>query len=225
MINPTMATMLSFITTDASISAAMLRKALKDDVGRTFNQVSVDGDTSTNDTVVILANGLAGNEEIISPGDGFDIFRDALNKVTRTLCAMLARDGEGATKLIECRVNGAPSDRIARAVSLSVVQSDLVKTAVFGEDANWGRILCAIGYTDGDFDCGNISVDIASNGNRVNVCRSSEAAAFDERRAAHILGEDHIVVEADLHIGQGAAVAWGCDLTYGYVRINGSYRT
>jgi glutamate N-acetyltransferase/amino-acid N-acetyltransferase len=138
---------------------------------------------------------------------------------------MLACDGEGATKLIECRVNGAPSDSIARAVSLSVVQSDLVKTAVFGEDANWGRILCAIGYTNGDFDCGNISVDIASGRGRVNVCRGSEAAAFDEGRTKHILGDDRIVIEADLHLGQGAAVAWGCDLTYGYVRINGSYRT
>jgi glutamate N-acetyltransferase/amino-acid N-acetyltransferase len=225
MINPNMATMLSFITTDAAISVPMLRKALKNDVDRSFNQISVDGDTSTNDTVAILANGLAGNEKIVSGGADFEIFCKALNKVTRTMCAMLARDGEGATKLIECRVGGAPSVRIARAVSLSVVQSDLVKTAAFGEDANWGRILCAIGYTEGAFDCGNISVDIASGRDRVKVCKGSEAAAFDEGKAKKILADDSIVIDVDLHDGEDSAVAWGCDLTYGYVRINGSYRT
>jgi glutamate N-acetyltransferase/amino-acid N-acetyltransferase len=225
MINPNMATMLSFITTDAAISAPMLRAALRHDVTLSFNQISVDGDTSTNDTVAILANGLAGNEEIRSKGDDFEVFLAALNKVTVSLCRMLARDGEGATKLIECRVKGAPSDKIARAVSLSVVQSDLVKTAVFGEDANWGRILCAIGYTDADFDCSDISVHVASGEGRVNVCRASVAAAFDEARASEILSADEIILEVNLHAGQGAASAWGCDLSYGYVRINGSYRT
>jgi glutamate N-acetyltransferase/amino-acid N-acetyltransferase len=225
MINPNMATMLSFITTDAAVSTEMLRTALLQDITETYNQISIDGDTSTNDTVAILANGLAGNPEIDEPGEDFDNFCAALRMVTKALCRGIARDGEGATKLLECKITGAATRQIARTVALSVVKSDLVKTAVFGEDANWGRILCAIGYADADFDCTKIDVKISSRAGEVSVCKASEALIFDEEKAAKVLAEDEITVNANLHDGEKYASAYGCDLTYGYVRINGRYRT
>lgn len=225
MINPNMATMLSFITTDVAISAEMLRYALESDVVETYNQLSVDGDTSTNDTVAILANGCAGNAEIDAPGPEFDLFCAALRKVTVTLCRALARDGEGATKLLECHVTGAPTGRIARIVASSVIQSDLVKTAIFGEDANWGRIICAVGYADADFECGRMDISLSSAAGSIDVCKGSVALMFDEEKASRILAESEIMITVDLHDGLKSATAYGCDLTYGYVRINGHYRT
>jgi glutamate N-acetyltransferase/amino-acid N-acetyltransferase len=225
MINPNMATMLSFITTDAAINSKMLRSALKDDAADTFNQLSVDGDTSTNDTLAILANGLAGNPEIKTKGEDYTTFCAALRKVTVKLVRLLAKDGEGATKLLECAVKNAPSKQAARIVSKAVVQSDLVKTALFGEDANWGRTLCAIGYADAKFSADDISVVLASKKGRVKVCAASRGITFSEEKAAEILAEDEILITVDLNDGDGGATAYGCDLTYGYVRINGSYRT
>ncbi|MDR2487611.1 MAG: bifunctional glutamate N-acetyltransferase/amino-acid acetyltransferase ArgJ [Clostridiales Family XIII bacterium] len=225
MINPNMATMLCFLTTDAAISPKLLGKALRLDAEATFNQLNIDGDTSTNDTVAILANGLAGNAEITEEGEDFDRFCAALRRVTEPLVRMLAKDGEGATKLLEVTVTGAPTVEVARKVSASVVSSDLVKTAVFGEDANWGRVLCATGYADARFSAADIAVEIASKAGKVKVCEGSGAARFSEAKAAKILAEDEIAVRIDLHDGEAQATAWGCDLTYGYVRINGSYRT
>jgi glutamate N-acetyltransferase/amino-acid N-acetyltransferase len=225
MINPNMATMLSFITTDVSISAEMLKYALESNVVDTYNQISIDGDTSTNDTVAILANGLAGNPEIDRPGEAFELFCAALHSVTEALCRGIVKDGEGASKLIECAVKGAPTGRIARIVSSSVVQSDLVKTAIFGEDANWGRILCAVGYADADFECGRMDITLSSAAGDIEVCHGSEAMPFDEELAKKILMEDEIRIVVDLHDGLKEAVAYGCDLTYNYVRINGRYRT
>jgi glutamate N-acetyltransferase/amino-acid N-acetyltransferase len=225
MINPNMATLLCFITTDAAISKKMLRKAINLDVAETFNQISVDGDTSTNDTLAILANGLAGNAEIATENEDFETFCNALRKVTVTLCRGLAKDGEGATKLLECVVSGAPTKKIARLASSSVIGSDLVKSAAFGEDANWGRILCAVGYTEANFDCSNIDVHISSAAGTILVCKGSEAVKLDENKAAKILAMDEIKLTVNLHQGEAEAIAYGCDLTYGYVRINGRYRS
>jgi glutamate N-acetyltransferase/amino-acid N-acetyltransferase len=225
MINPNMATMLSFLTTDVAISGEMLKYALLSNVVDTYNQISVDGDTSTNDTVAILANGLAGNAEIDAAGEAFDRFCAALRAVTEQLCRGIVKDGEGASKLLECVVKGAPTGRIARIVSSSVIQSDLVKTAMFGEDANWGRILCAVGYADADFECGRMDISLASAAGRVEVCQGAEAVRFDEDSAKRILAQDEISIIIDLHDGLKEAVAYGCDLTYNYVRINGRYRT
>jgi glutamate N-acetyltransferase/amino-acid N-acetyltransferase len=225
MINPNMATMLSFITTDVAISSDMLRVALERDIVETYNQISVDGDTSTNDTVAILANGLAGNAVIESLGPDFDDFCAALRKVTITLCRGLVKDGEGASKLVECVVKNAPTRRIARTVAASVVGSDLVKTAVFGEDANWGRVLCAVGYADADFECGKIDIWLASAAGKLQVCSCAEAMSFDEDAAARILAEEDLWIIIDLHDGEKEGFAYGCDLTYNYVRINARYRT
>jgi glutamate N-acetyltransferase/amino-acid N-acetyltransferase len=225
MINPNMATMLSFITTDAAISPAMLKAALTQDAADTFNQLSVDGDTSTNDTLAILANGLAGNPEIKKKNEDYDTFCAALRKVTVKLVKMLAGDGEGATKMLECVVKNAPGVKAARIISKSVVQSDLVKTAFFGEDANWGRTLCAIGYADAKFNADNISVVLSSSKGKVKVCTASSGIAFSEEKAAEILAEDEIRITIDLNDGEAEATAYGCDLTYSYVRINGSYRS
>jgi glutamate N-acetyltransferase/amino-acid N-acetyltransferase len=225
MINPNMATMLAFITTDADVAPDILREALKEDINHSFNQISIDGDTSTNDTVVIMANGRAGNRRITRVGRDFAVFAAALNTVTVALAKMLAKDGEGATKLIECRVVGAPTDEIGMRIAKTVIQSDLVKTAIFGSDANWGRILCAIGYTQGTFNTDNVDVVLASRGGRVTVCRNSFAVGFDEDKAKTVLGEDEVQILVNLHDGMAEAEAYGCDLTYGYVRINGMYRT
>lgn len=225
MINPNMATMLIFITTDAAISPAMLQKALSADVKDSFNMVSVDGDTSTNDMVAVLANGCAGNEPVTAPGKDFNAFRKALNKVTTYLCRKIAGDGEGATKLLECRVTGAKSKAAARTVAKSVIKSNLFKAAMFGADANWGRVLCAIGYSGADVDITKVSVDFKSRAGELAVCRNGSGIPFSEEEAKKILSEKEIEILIGLDDGSGKATAWGCDLTYEYVKINGDYRT
>ena len=225
MINPNMATMLLFITTDAAISPEMLQKALSEDVQSTFNQISVDGDTSTNDTVIILANGMAGSPEITAEGADYVTFCEALHTVSEMMCKELAGDGEGCTKLLECEVTGAPNLQIARAVSKTVIQSDLLKAAMFGQDANWGRVLCAIGYTPGDFSIDNTAVWLESAAGKVFVCENAAHHEFSEEFAAKILAEKEVRILIDLGQGDASAKAWGCDLTYDYVKINGDYRT
>ena len=225
MIHPNMATMLVFITTDAAISPEMLRKALSSDVQETFNMVSVDGDTSTNDMVTLLANGLAGNEEITAEGPDFTLFMKALNTVTMALCRMIAGDGEGATRLLECVVTGAPSREIARVTAKSVICSSLVKAAMFGADANWGRILCAIGYSGAAVDVGKIDVAFRSAKGEIPVCKNGAGIPFSEEKAKEILLEKEIDILVGLNDGSWEATAWGCDLTYDYVKINGDYRT
>ena len=225
MIHPNLATMLVFLTTDAAIAPAMLRKALQTDVQTTFNMVSIDGDTSTNDMVAILANGLAGNDEIVSEGADFDAFMQALNTVTVALCRMIAADGEGATKLLECAVTGAKDEQTARTVAKSVVCSSLLKAAMFGADANWGRVLCAIGYSGADVDVTKIGVAFRSKAGTVAVCENGAGIPFSEEEAKAVLSESEIDILVTLREGGAAASAWGCDLTYDYVKINGDYRT
>jgi len=225
MINPNMATMLVFITTDVNISPSLLRNALKNDINHSFNQISIDGDTSTNDTVVVLANGMAKNKRIDSFGVDFDMFAAALNMVTEKLARMLVKDGEGATKLIECFVKNAPTDDLAMKIAKTVIQSDLVKAAMYGSDANWGRILCAVGYAPGNFNTDNVDVIMSSAAGQVMVCKGSFAVEFDEEFAKQLLGEDEIAILVNLHDGMAEAKAFGCDLTYDYVKINGMYRT
>ena len=225
MIAPNMATMLAFYTTDAAISPAMLQKALRQVVPGTYNQMSVDLDTSTNDTLLILASGLAGNPEITAEGPDYDAFVAALTAIAEYMCAQHAGDGEGATHLITCHVTGAPDLTIARAVSRSVVCSNLFKAAVFGRDANWGRILCAIGYTPGDFSIDKVCVRLASAAGEVYVCENAAYHPFSEEQAAQVLSQRDILVKVDMGLGDAEAKAWGCDLTYDYVRINGDYRT
>ncbi len=225
MIHPNMATMLVFVTTDVAISPAMLQKALSEDVKSSFNMVSVDGDTSTNDMVSVLANGMAGNEEITAEGAGFDEFRKALSAVTTYLCRMIAGDGEGATKLLECIVTGAASKETAVTVSKSVICSSLFKAAMFGADANWGRVLCAIGYSGADVDVTKIDVAFKSVSGEIVVCVDGSGVEFSEEKAKEILTEKEIQVLINLKSGDFDATAWGCDLTYDYVKINGDYRT
>ena len=225
MIHPNMATMLVFLTTDAAVSAEMLQKALSGDVQNTFNMISVDGDTSTNDMVAILANGLAGNGEITAEGEDFTVFMQALNTVTVQLCRMIAGDGEGATKLLECTVTGGKDAQAAKTVARSVISSSLTKAAMFGEDANWGRVLCAIGYSGADVDIGKVGVSFVSKAGCVPVCENGAGVAFSEEEAARVLHESEIDIVVRLGDGDGAAKAWGCDLTYDYVKINGDYRT
>ena len=225
MIHPNMATMLVFLTTDAAVSPEMLKRALSTDVQSTFNMLSIDGDTSTNDMVSILANGMAGNPEIASEGADFDAFMQALNTVTVQLCRSIAGDGEGATKLLECRVSGAADLPTARTVAKSVVCSSLLKAAMFGADANWGRVLCAIGYSGADVDVHAIDVAFHSARGTVEVCRGGAGVPFSEEEAKAVLLEDEIEIRVDLNSGEAASTAWGCDLTYDYVKINGDYRT
>lgn len=225
MIHPNMATMLVFITTDCAISSEMLSEALSSDIQSTFNMVSVDGDTSTNDMVVVLANGEAGNSEITEKNADFEVFMQALNTVTVHLCKSIAGDGEGATKMIECSVIGAKSDACAKTVAKSVICSSLVKAAMFGADANWGRILCALGYSGADVDISKVGVAFSSDAGRITVCKNGAGVEFSEDEAKKILLEHEITIEIDLNDGEDNAVAWGCDLTYDYVRINGDYRT
>ena len=225
MIHPNMATMLVFITTDAAISAAMIQKALRCDVQDTFNMTSVDGDTSTNDMVTLLANGLAGNAEITEEGEDFAIFMKALNTITTHLCRMIAGDGEGATRLIECKVTGADSMEVARTAAKSVICSSLVKAAMFGADANWGRILCAIGYSGAEVDVTKMDVAFRSLKGEIPVCKDGAGIDFSEEIAKEILLEKEIEILVSLGDGDCAATAWGCDLTYDYVKINGDYRT
>ena len=224
MIHPNMATMLLFITTDAKVEPAVLQAALSSVVPATFNQISVDGDTSTNDTVLLLASGLSGAE--VQPGTAdYDTFVAALTQVAEQLSRELAGDGEGATKLLECIVTGAPDLLTARAVSKSVIHPALFKAAMFGEDANWGRVLCAIGYTPGDFDISKTAVRLKSKAGEVFVCENAAYHPYSEDEAAKVLKEDEIQILVDLGCGNFTAKAWGCDLTYDYVKINGDYRT
>ncbi|MBR6052843.1 MAG: bifunctional glutamate N-acetyltransferase/amino-acid acetyltransferase ArgJ [Clostridia bacterium] len=225
MIHPNLATMLVFITTDAKISPAMLKKALSTDVSDTFNMVSVDGDTSTNDMVTVLANGLAGNPEITEEGEDFAAFMQALNSVTVSLCRLIAGDGEGATRLLECKVAGADSKQTARTVAKSVICSSLLKAAMFGADANWGRVLCAIGYSGAKVDVSKIDVAFASAAGTIPVCKNGCGVDFSEEIAKKILSEKEIEILVCLNSGNESSRAWGCDLTYDYVKINGDYRT
>ena len=225
MIHPNMATMLVFITTDACISPEMLNKALSGDIKDTFNMVSVDGDTSTNDMVAILANGLAGNAEITEENEDYKIFMQALNTVNVYLCRSIAGDGEGATKLLECKVTGAKDVPIAKTVAKSVICSSLLKAAMFGADANWGRVLCAIGYSGADVDVNLVDVDFESKAGVLSVCRNGAGIEFSEEKAKEVLSEAEIEILVGLNSGSASATAWGCDLTYDYVKINGDYRT
>ena len=225
MIHPNMATMLVFITTDAAISPNMLQKALSQDIKTTFNMVSVDGDTSTNDMVIVLANGMAENSEITEEGEDFDVFCKALNTVNISLCKMIAGDGEGATKLLECKVDGAENDAVARTVAKSVICSSLTKAAMFGADANWGRVLCAIGYSGADVDISRIDVSFRSGAGEIAVCKNGAGIELSEEIAKKILLEKEIEILVSLNSGNASASAWGCDLTYEYVKINGDYRT
>jgi glutamate N-acetyltransferase/amino-acid N-acetyltransferase len=225
MIHPNMATMLVFITTDAAISPEMLQKALSSDIANTFNMVSVDGDTSTNDMVTVLANGMAGNTPITAEGESFETFMKALNTITVGLCRMIAGDGEGATKLLECVVTGASDKATAKTVAKSIICSSLLKAAMFGADANWGRVLCAIGYSGADVDVNKIDVAFKSPKGTVEVCKNGAGIDFSEEKAKQVLLEKEIDILVDLNSGKESATAWGCDLTYDYVKINGDYRT
>ena len=225
MIHPNMATMLVFITTDVAISSKMLSKALSSDIQETFNMISVDGDTSTNDMVVVLANGMAGNAEITEEGEDFNAFMKALNTVNVYLCRMIASDGEGATKLLECTVSGAKTLADAKKVAKSVVCSSLLKSAMFGADANWGRVLCAIGYSGADVDVEKVNLAFSSEKGKIDVCKNGSGVDFSEEKAKEILLEDKINIVVDLNDGNYSSTAWGCDLTYDYVKINGDYRT
>ena len=225
MIHPNMATMLVFVTTDCNISSEMLSLAISEDVKTSFNMVSVDGDTSTNDMVAILANGLAENKKIESIGADYEIFCAALHAVTSYLCRMIARDGEGATKLLECHTFGAVDDTAAKIAAKSVICSSLFKAAMFGADANWGRVLCAIGYSGADVDVSQVSVAFKSAKGEITVCENGAGVPFSEEKAKEILLEEEIQILIGLGDGKGEATAWGCDLTYDYVKINGDYRT
>lgn len=225
MIHPDMATMLVFITTDCNISSEMLKKALSTDIENTFNMVSVDGDTSTNDMVCVLANGMAENEEINSESENFKTFMQALNTVTVHLCRCIAGDGEGATKLLECKVSGAENEKVAKTVAKSVICSSLTKAAMFGADANWGRVLCAIGYSKAPVDVTKIDVSFKSSEGEIAVCKNGAGIEFSEEKAKEILLQEEIEIIVNLNSGKASATAWGCDLTYEYVKINGDYRT
>lgn len=225
MIHPNMATMLVFITTDCAITHQMLQKALSTDIQSTFNMVSVDGDTSTNDMVSIMANGMAGNTVIDSEGEAFDTFMKALNSVCTNLCRMIAGDGEGATKLLECSLKGAKDEKCAKTVAKSVICSSLTKAAMFGADANWGRVLCAIGYSGADVDVNKIDVSFESKKGEIIVCKNGAGVDFSEEKAKEILLEKEITINVNLNDGEFSSKAWGCDLTYDYVKINGDYRT
>lgn len=225
MIHPNMATTLNFITTDTAISSAMLQKALDEIVKVTYNCLSIDGDTSTNDMVSVMANGLAGNNEITQENDAFEAFKAGLYQVMANLTRMLAKDGEGAGKLLECICTGCPAKDDAITVAKSVIGSTLFKCAIFGEDANWGRILCAIGYADAEFDIDKVDVALKSEFGEIDVCKNGAGVDFSEEKAAEILKSDEIQVLVNLNQGNESATAWGCDLTYDYVKINGDYRT
>ena len=225
MIHPNMATMLVFLTTDCAITPDMLQKALSGDIANTFNMISVDGDTSTNDMVTVLANGLAGNEIIAAEGEAFNTFMKALNTVTIALCRKIAGDGEGATKLLECKVTGAADLATAKTVAKSVICSSLLKAAMFGADANWGRVLCAIGYSGAAVDVNKVDVAFRSNAGTIEVCKNGAGVPFSEEIAKQVLLEKEIEILVELNSGAAASTAWGCDLTYDYVKINGDYRT
>ncbi len=225
MIHPNMATTLTFITTDADISAELIQRALSACVKVTLNMASVDGDTSTNDMVCVMANGMAENKPVVHEDGDYQAFENALYNIMMNLARMMARDGEGATKLVECVVNGADSDKTAQTVAKSVICSSLFKSMIFGEDANAGRIYCAVGYADADFDISQVDVDMVSKGGSIALGRKGCVVEFSEETAKKVLEEDEITVIVNMGGGAGAAVAWGCDLTYDYVKINGDYRS
>ncbi len=225
MIHPNMATMLVFITTDAAISPELLHKALYSDAQKSFNMISIDGDTSTNDMVSVMANGMAGNKMITEENEDFETFAKALAMITEKLCRAIAKDGEGATKLVECFVSGGKDWHTAKTVAKSVICSSLFKAAMFGADANWGRVLCAIGYSGADVDVTKIDVSFTSEKGAIEVCKDGAGVPFSEEKAKEILLCDEIKVNVDLKDGDTSAVARGCDLTYDYVKINGDYRT
>ena len=225
MIHPNMATMLGFLTTDASITSELLYEALHTAIEDTFNMVSVDGDTSTNDMVSIMASGLAENQTITEKNHDYELFTKALTEVCAVLSRKIAKDGEGATRLLECAVTGAKTKEDARTVAKSVICSNLLKCAIFGADANWGRVLCAIGYSGANVDINGVDVAFESKQGRIEVCKNGAGLPFDEDIAKKILLEDDIVVAVTLHEGSECATAYGCDLTYDYVKINGDYRS
>ncbi|PZM80796.1 MAG: ornithine acetyltransferase [Candidatus Melainabacteria bacterium] len=225
MIHPNMATMLSFITTDLDIAPQMLEKALKDSGADTYNMISVDGDTSTNDMVAIMANGLAGNETIVSEDAGYFTFCEVLKQVNTHLAKVIVQDGEGATKFLEAQVKSVGSKEDARLLARSIVSSSLVKTAFFGEDANWGRIICAMGYSGAKFDPAHVSISLESAGGILELLKHGEPVCVNEILAKQILAEKNIIIHVNMNTGIEEATAWGCDLSYDYVRINGSYRT
>ncbi|QNM06974.1 bifunctional glutamate N-acetyltransferase/amino-acid acetyltransferase ArgJ [Qiania dongpingensis] len=225
MIHPNMATMLCFLTTDACIAREMLQKALSADVKDTFNMISVDGDTSTNDSVVLLANGMAGNPEITEEGEDYRLFCEALHEVMTTLSKMIAGDGEGATCLFEVKVSGAPDKEAARTLAKAVVTSSLTKAAVFGRDANWGRILCALGYSGVSFDPEKVDIWLLSRAGKLKIVENGTAAGYEEEEATRILSEEEVTAIADVGAGDFSATAWGCDLTLDYVKINADYRS
>lgn len=225
MIHPNMATMLVFVTSDVDISPEMLQKALSHDVEDSFNMISVDGDTSTNDMVSVMASGLAGNKKITGDGEDYSAFCEALGAVTKNLCRKIAKDGEGATKLITCSVSGAKDKPTAKIVAKSIISSSLFKAAMFGADANWGRVLCAVGYSGADVDVNKIDVSFSSENGSVEVCAAGSGVDFSEEKAKKVLSSDEVTVAINLNSGDFEATAWGCDLTYDYVKINGDYRT
>lgn len=225
MIHPNMATMLVFVTSDVAIDSSVLSKVLRENADDTFNMVSVDGDTSTNDMLSIMANGMAGNDIITEGTPELEIFKEALLEVTKYLSRMIAKDGEGATKLLECQVRNAASVKDAKILAKSVICSSLVKAAMFGADANWGRILCALGYAGTDADVTKIDVAFRSCAGAVRVCKNGSGIDFSEEIAKTVLTEDEIIIDVNMNAGDGNATAWGCDLTYDYVKINGDYRT
>ena len=225
MIHPNMCTMLGFITTDAAISKELLQKALSEDIRDTYNMVSVDGDTSTNDTVLLLANGQAGNTEITEEGEDFKTFCQALHAVNVKLCRMIAGDGEGATALFEVKIIGAESKEQAVTLSKSVVTSNLVKTAIAGHDANWGRILCAMGYSGAQFDPEKVDLFFESAAGKIQIMKDGISAGYSEEEATKILSEAEVTAIADIKMGSFTATAWGCDLTHEYININADYRS
>lgn len=225
MIHPNMATMLSFITSDVAISKDLLDKALKESVEDTYNMISVDGDTSTNDMVLVLANGMAGNQEIVAENEDYLKFKAALDYVNKYLAKQIVNDGEGVTKVLEVVVKGAICKDDARKIAKSVICSNLVKTAFFGEDANWGRILCAAGYSGGKFNPNKTTISFSSLGGNITLFKDGEPLKFDEDKALQILKERKIQILISLRNGNAEATAWGCDLSYEYVKINGEYRT
>ncbi len=225
MIHPNMGTMLGFITTDADIEYELMLKALKENVDKTFNMVSVDGDTSTNDTVLLLANGMAGNEKIDSENEDYTVFKEALSVVTTYLAKQIAGDGEGATRLFEAEVAGAPDYETAKVLAKSVITSNLTKCAIYGKDANWGRILCAMGYSGAEFDPLKVDITMMSANGEIKLVENGMATDFSEEKALEILSPDFIKAFIDIKSGNESAVAWGCDLTYDYVKINADYRS
>ena len=226
MIHPNMATLLCFLTTDAAVAPDVLHTALTEVIADTLNMVSIDGDTSTNDMVSVIANGRAGNAYIVkAEGEDYAAFCDALLCIMTKVSRAIAKDGEGATRLMECKVTHAKDKATAKIIAKSVICSSLLKAAIFAADANWGRILCAIGYADADFDINSIDVDLCSRKGTIAVCRNGNGVEFCEETAKKILSEDEILIAVDCKDGEGEAVAWGCDLTYDYVKINADYRT